>query len=74
MDRAKAREQGRTLTIAVLVLVFAIMYVAHVFLSRWVGAELSFWVLLTLGVFAIHAVFECVPGLYERWVSHRVRD
>ena len=71
MDKTKTRQRGYSLAIAVLATIAVILYVTDVYLSRLVGAELSHGILLLVGLFIIHGVFEHVPDLYIRWESRR---
>jgi hypothetical protein len=71
MDKAKTRQRGYSLAIAVFASVAAILYVADIYLSRLVGRELSVGILLFVSLFLIHGVFEYVPDFYVRWQSRR---
>jgi len=57
-----------------MALLAAMLYVANSYLSRFVGEELSAWIVVFLGVFLVHGVFEYVPDLYARWEAHRHRQ
>jgi hypothetical protein len=69
-DRAKARERGMTASIGVITALWLVIYVAHVYLSRSLGAELAGWLSLAAGVLAAGSMFP-VQNAYANWEARR---
>lgn len=69
-DRSKARERGMTCAIGVVAVLIALIFVAHIYLSRPLGEELSAGLSLLIGVFAIAVLFP-VQNAYANWEARR---
>ncbi len=70
MDKAKAKKRAATLAIAIIVVLWVVIYIAYVHLSRPLGEELAGWISLVLGLFIGGTLFP-VQNAYVNWEAKR---
>jgi len=70
MDSDKAKERGGILAIVVIAVLWVIIYVGYVYLSRPLGEELATGLSLVAGLFAAGVLFP-VQNAYVNWEARR---